>query len=125
MPGWQSFHQECRGSCLLVFNNCRHRGKWENQMTRGFCASELGWGGAALFLATVGSMGSGEVLVARAEWGAISHVPLVSETVCCSQKTGLWWVSGDLDSVTVGPGAAHFQSLGFPDSPAHKGAWAR
>lgn len=70
-------------------------------------------------------MGPGEVLVARAEWGAISRVPLVSETVFCSQKRGLWWVSGDLDSVTVGPGAAHFQSLGFPDSPAHKGAWAR
>lgn len=97
----------------------------KTRMTRRFCASELGWGGAALSLATVGSMGPGEVLVARAEWGAISHVPLVSETVCCCQKRGLWWVSGDLDSVTLGPGAAHFQSLGFPDSPAHKGAWAR
>ena len=41
-----------------------HRGKWGNQKELGFYSSELGWVGAALPLATVGSTGPGERLVA-------------------------------------------------------------
>lgn len=67
----------------------------ETPTSWGFSARELGWVGAALTLAILGSKDLGEVLVARAGWGASSHESQVSETVCCSQKRGLWWVSGN------------------------------
>lgn len=45
----------------------------ETRMSWGFSAREVGWVGAALTLATLGSMDPGEVLVTRAGWGASSQ----------------------------------------------------